>query len=84
MADVTDEAAVERAVAEGGERFGKLDVVVSNAGISGEVGDSPTPRRSVFARTLHVHLLGAFHVLKHTIPRIATAAASSSLPASSG
>ncbi len=71
VADVTDEDAVERAVAEGAERFGKLDVVVSNAGISGEVGDFVNASSERFARTLHVHVLGAFHVLKHTIPRIA-------------
>jgi len=70
LADVTDESAVVRAVAEGAERFGRLDVVVSNAGISGEVGDFVDGSSELFARTLAVHVLGAFHVLKHTIPRI--------------
>jgi NAD(P)-dependent dehydrogenase (short-subunit alcohol dehydrogenase family) len=70
IADVTDEDAVVRAVAEGAERFGRLDVVVSNAGISGEVGDFVDASSEMFARTLAVHVLGAFHVLKHTIPRI--------------
>ena len=70
MADVTDETAVVRAVAEGTDRFGRLDVVVSNAGISGEVGDFVDASSEMFERTLAVHVLGAFHVLKHTIPRI--------------
>ena len=70
VADVTDEAAVMRAVAEGGERFGRLDIVLSNAGISGDVSDIADYPSEVFARTLAVHVLGAFHVLKHTIPRI--------------
>jgi NAD(P)-dependent dehydrogenase (short-subunit alcohol dehydrogenase family) len=70
VADVTDENAVERAVAEGWERFGRLDVVLSNAGISGEVSAIADYPSDVFARTLAVHILGAFHVLKHTIPRI--------------
>lgn len=70
IADVTDEDAVRRAVAEGAERFGRLDVVISNAGISGEVGDLVDASSEMFARTLAVHVLGAFHVLKHTIPRI--------------
>jgi len=70
VADVTDEDAVRRAVGEGWDRFGRLDVVVSNAGISGEVSDIADYPSDVFGRTLAVHVLGAFHVLKHTIPRI--------------
>src|SRR5437899_11115192 len=37
VADVTDEDAVARAVAAGVDRYGRFDVVVSNAGISGGV-----------------------------------------------
>jgi NAD(P)-dependent dehydrogenase (short-subunit alcohol dehydrogenase family) len=70
VADVTNEEAVERAVAEGADRFGRLDVVVSNAGISGDVSEIADYPSDMFARTLEVHVLGAFHILKHTIPRI--------------
>jgi NAD(P)-dependent dehydrogenase (short-subunit alcohol dehydrogenase family) len=70
VADVTDEDEVKRAVTEGWERFGRLDIVVSNAGISGEVSEIADYPSDVFSRTLDVHVLGAFHVLKHTIPRI--------------
>ena len=70
VADVTNEEAVERAVAEGTDRFGRLDVVVSNAGISGDVSEIADYPSDMFARTLEVHVLGAFHILKHTIPRI--------------
>jgi NAD(P)-dependent dehydrogenase (short-subunit alcohol dehydrogenase family) len=70
VADVTDEQAVARAVAEGVDRYGRLDVVVSNAGISGDVAPIADYPSDVFSRTLAVHVLGAFHVLKHTIPHI--------------
>jgi NAD(P)-dependent dehydrogenase (short-subunit alcohol dehydrogenase family) len=70
VADVTDEAAVERAVAEGVERYGRFDIVISNAGISGQVTPLVDYPADDFARTLAVHVLGAFHILKHTIPRI--------------
>ena len=70
VADVTDEDAVARAVAVGVDRYGRFDVVVSNAGISGEVAPIVDYPSDVFSRTLAVHVLGAFHVLKHTIPHI--------------
>jgi NAD(P)-dependent dehydrogenase (short-subunit alcohol dehydrogenase family) len=70
VADVTDEDAVRAAVAAGVSRYERFDVVVSNAGISGAVApivDYPT---DMFSRTLAVHILGAFLVLKHTIPHV--------------
>jgi len=70
VADVTDEDAVARAVAAGVDRYGRFDVVVSNAGISGEMVPIVDYPSEVFSRTLAVHVLGAFHVLKHTIPHI--------------
>ena len=70
VADVTDEEAVAGAVAAGVERYGRYDVVVSNAGISGEVAPIVDYPSDVFSRTLAVHVLGAFHVLKHTIPHV--------------
>ncbi|MBV8948796.1 MAG: SDR family oxidoreductase [Solirubrobacterales bacterium] len=70
VADVTDEDAVARAVAAGVDRFGRFDIVVSNAGISGEVAPIVDYPSDVFSRTLAVHVLGAFHVLKHTIPHM--------------
>ena len=70
VADVTDETAVERAVTTGVDRYGRFDVVVSNAGISGDVAPIVDYSSEVFSRTLAVHILGAFHVLKHTIPHV--------------
>jgi NAD(P)-dependent dehydrogenase (short-subunit alcohol dehydrogenase family) len=70
VADVADEDAVARAVVEGVERYGRFDVVVSNAGITGEVSELVSYPSDAFARTLAVHILGGFHVLKHTIPHV--------------
>ncbi len=74
VADVTSEDAVARAVAEGVARYGRFDVVLSNAGITGEVSDLVNYPSEAFARTLAVHVLGAFHVLKHTIPHVSDGA----------
>jgi NAD(P)-dependent dehydrogenase (short-subunit alcohol dehydrogenase family) len=70
VADVTDEDAVRRAAATGVERYGRFDVVVSNAGISGAVAGIVDYPSEEFSRTLAVHVLGAFHVLKHAVPHI--------------
>lgn len=69
VADVTDSAQVRAAVEAAVERFGRLDVVFSNAGISGAIG-TPVHEypEDLFTLVLHVHVLGAFHVLKHAIP----------------
>jgi NAD(P)-dependent dehydrogenase (short-subunit alcohol dehydrogenase family) len=70
-ADVTDEAEVAAAIAAGHEHFGRLDVIVSNAGIAGATSLIVDYPADVFARTLAVHVGGAFHVLKHGLPRLA-------------
>jgi NAD(P)-dependent dehydrogenase (short-subunit alcohol dehydrogenase family) len=70
VADVTDEPAVARAIAEGVERYGRLDILFSNAGISGAVAAIADYPSEEFARTLAVHVLGAFHVLKHGAPHV--------------
>jgi NAD(P)-dependent dehydrogenase (short-subunit alcohol dehydrogenase family) len=71
VADVTDAGQVQAAVAATLERFGGLDIVFSNAGISGVVGTpiSEYPDE-VFDRTLAVHVRGAYLVCKHTLPVI--------------
>lgn len=69
-ADVTDEDAVRRAVAQAVQHFGGLDVVVSNAGIFGTVAavqDYPT---EVFDQVVAVHVRGAFLLAKHAVPHI--------------
>jgi NAD(P)-dependent dehydrogenase (short-subunit alcohol dehydrogenase family) len=70
QADVTDEDAVRRALGEGAERFGRIDVLFSNAGISGAVSPIAAYPSDVFARVLAVHVLGAFHVIKHGAPHM--------------
>ena len=70
VADVTSGAQVAAAVQEGLAQFGRLDVVFSNAGISGEVAAIEDYPEEVFRRVLEVHAVGAFLVLKHTFPHL--------------
>ena len=70
VADVSSEEAVAAAVAQGVERYGRYDVLFSNAGISGDIAPLTDFPSEGFARVLAVHVLGAFHVLKHGIPHV--------------
>ena len=70
VADVTDEQAVAHALAEGVGRYGRYDILFSNAGISGAVAPIADYPSDEFARTLAVHVLGAFHILKHGAPHV--------------
>jgi NAD(P)-dependent dehydrogenase (short-subunit alcohol dehydrogenase family) len=70
VADVTSEDAVAAALEEGAERYGRYDVLFSNAGISGAIAPLTEFPSDGFARVLAVHVLGAFHVLKHGIPHV--------------
>src|SRR5262245_35678630 len=56
VADVTDETAVQEAVAAGVDRFGGYDVIFSNAGNSGEIKPVPEYPTDVFQRVLDVHV----------------------------
>jgi NAD(P)-dependent dehydrogenase (short-subunit alcohol dehydrogenase family) len=69
-ADVTDEEAVHAAVDQGYVQYGQLDVLFSNAGTSGAISKIVDYPSDVFHRTLAVHIGGAFHVLKHGLPRL--------------
>jgi NAD(P)-dependent dehydrogenase (short-subunit alcohol dehydrogenase family) len=70
VADVTNETAVREASQAAVDRFGPLDVLFSNAGISGAVSEVLDYPSEVFERTLAVHVIGAFHVIKHGLPRM--------------
>lgn len=70
VADVSDESAVADAVRAGAEHYGNYDVLFSNAGNSGELAKIVDYPSDVFALTLRIHVLGAFHMLKHTTPHM--------------
>jgi NAD(P)-dependent dehydrogenase (short-subunit alcohol dehydrogenase family) len=67
--DVTEPAAVERAVASVVDRFGGLDVVVNNAGI-GAVGDVAQNDDAEWARVLDVNVTGNARVTRAALPHL--------------
>lgn len=70
--DVSREADVKRAVAAAAKRFGALDAVVSNAGIS---ANRPLAELSLrdWNKVLAVNLTAAFLLAKHAAPQLAGA-----------
>ena len=70
VTDVTDEDQVIVALAQAVERFGGLDVLFSNAGISGVIAPITEYPADVFRRVVDVHVMGAFYMLKHGLPRL--------------
>jgi NAD(P)-dependent dehydrogenase (short-subunit alcohol dehydrogenase family) len=67
ICDVADEAQVRSMVRRALETFGRIDVLVNNAGISGIRPVWGIPKTS-FERTLAVNLVGTFLCTKHVWP----------------
>ena len=65
--DVASEAAWQQAIAAAVSAFGKLDVLVNNAGISGTF-DPDTLSTSAWDRLMDVNAKGTFLGMKHAIP----------------
>src|SRR5215472_16923535 len=67
--DVTDAAAVERAAAETNERFGRVHVLVNNAGI-GIIGPVAQARQADWDWIIDVNIKGVAHGLQAFLPLI--------------
>lgn len=69
--DAGSEEDVVRAVALAVERFGGLDVMFANAGISGGMANIFDTDVSLITEVLRVNLIGPYLAVKHAAPRIA-------------
>ena len=68
--DVTDAASVRAAVSATVARFGRLDVVFSNAGIAGVIAPVAEYPDDEFDRVLAVHVRGSFLTCKYSLPAL--------------
>jgi NAD(P)-dependent dehydrogenase (short-subunit alcohol dehydrogenase family) len=68
-ADITDVAAIERAIAMTVDRFGKLDMVFANAGISGSTPVGETSLET-FERIIRTNLTGVFFTVQAAAPHL--------------
>jgi NAD(P)-dependent dehydrogenase (short-subunit alcohol dehydrogenase family) len=68
-ADVTDQAAVDRAVAGTAERLGGIDVLVANAGVSNNSTVAVSPPDAI-VRTIEVNLIGVVRTVSAALPHV--------------
>lgn len=67
--DVTDEQACAAAIAAAATRFGRIDAVINNAGISHRSPFEATAT-TVLRRVLEVNLFGAIHLTRPALPAL--------------
>jgi NAD(P)-dependent dehydrogenase (short-subunit alcohol dehydrogenase family) len=68
LADVADPAEMEAAIRQAAERWGRLDIVVANAGFNGVWAALEEIAPEEWERTLAVNLTGTFLTLKYAVP----------------
>jgi NAD(P)-dependent dehydrogenase (short-subunit alcohol dehydrogenase family) len=69
VADATDVAATESAVAQAVAKFGKLDIVFANAGIAAPTPLGATPL-AAFEQVLSTNLTGVFFTVQAAVPHL--------------
>jgi NAD(P)-dependent dehydrogenase (short-subunit alcohol dehydrogenase family) len=83
LADVANEADVERLFADARKALGGLDVLVNNAGIAGPTGGVETMSPADWRRTIDVDLVGQFLCARLAVPLLKKSRAGSMICISS-
>lgn len=73
VADVTDDGAMRSLVAETLGHFGRLDIVVANAGINGVWAPIEELTPAEWDKTIAVNLRGTYLTIHHTVPALEAA-----------
>ena len=69
VTDITSEARVKEAVSEIADRFGRIDILVNSAGITGmtNIRSHETDSADI-QRVFDVNFMGSYYTAKHTLP----------------
>jgi NAD(P)-dependent dehydrogenase (short-subunit alcohol dehydrogenase family) len=62
--DVSNYAAVERAVSETRQKLGGLDILINNAGVIEPIADIASSDPVAWARNIEINLIGAYNVVR--------------------
>ncbi|MQY04456.1 SDR family NAD(P)-dependent oxidoreductase [Actinomadura macrotermitis] len=68
--DVTDTAGLAEVMRDIGERFGGIDVLVANAGVSGPLATVAAVEPAAFERVVEVNLLGVWRTVRAALPQV--------------
>ncbi len=82
--DVSDFAEVERALSETRNRFGDPDIVINNAGVIEPISHIATSDPAIWARNVGINLIGAYNVVRATLPQMLARSRGSIINISSG
>src|SRR5262245_15659900 len=82
--DVSDYAAVERAVSATRKQFGGLDILVNNAGVIEPIADLATSDPAVWARNIQINLIGAYNVVRAVLEGMMASGGGTIINVSSG
>jgi len=82
--DVSDWIAVQRLVAETQQRFGKVDVLINNAGVIEPIAVTAEGDPAAWARSIEINLIGAYYAIRAVLPAMLAAGAGTIVNVSSG
>jgi len=82
--DVSDYKAVEGLVAETIGRFGRLDVLVNNAGVIDPIARVADSDPAAWVRNIDINLNGAYYAIRAVLPRMIAAGGGTIINVSSG
>jgi NAD(P)-dependent dehydrogenase (short-subunit alcohol dehydrogenase family) len=68
VADISDAAAMERAVGQVIDRWGRLDIVFANAGVNGVWAPITDLAVDEWRQTIDINLSGTFYTIKYAVP----------------
>jgi 3-oxoacyl-[acyl-carrier protein] reductase len=82
--DVSDFEEVSCAVSEARKRFGDLSIVINNAGVIEPISRIATSDPALWARNVTINLIGAYNVVRATLPHMLARGSGSIINISSG
>lgn len=69
-ADITDDEAMKKLVADTVDRFGRLDIVIANAGINGVWAPIEDITPEEWDKTITINLKGTYLTIHHAVPAL--------------